>query len=185
MQTTGRQKREPALATARNEEQTTALKRRIAGAALACDHVLHGLGRSVFILSPLIILAVLVLGLGYVRLRHGPISLTFMVAPIERGINAELNGGSVRIDDALVSLSETGGLEFRLSNLRIREPDGDIVASAPLAAVQTARPRGLGAQARQRRGGRGHVVVPVRGGGVARAYGQLVTLNDDLLDGRQ
>lgn len=106
------------------------------GAAIACDHVLHGLGRSVFILSPLIMLSVLVLGLGYVRLRHGPISLTFLVAPIERGINAELNGSSVHIDDALVSLSETGGLEFRLSNLRIREPDGDVVASAPLAAVE-------------------------------------------------
>ena len=108
----------------------------MAGAAVACDHVLHGVGRSVFLLSPLIILSVLVLGLGYVRLRHGPISLTFMVAPIERGINAELNGNSVRIDDALVSLSETGGLEFRLSNLRMREPDGDVVASAPLAAVE-------------------------------------------------
>lgn len=35
-------------------------------------------------------LVVLVLGLGYVRLRHGPISLNFMVAPIERGIAAEL-----------------------------------------------------------------------------------------------
>ena len=81
-------------------------------------------------------LAVLVVGLGYVRLRHGPISLKFLVAPIERGINAELDGNSVKIDDAVVSLSETGGLEFRLRNLRMSEPDGDVVASAPLAAVE-------------------------------------------------
>jgi len=81
-------------------------------------------------------LVVLVLGLGYVRLRHGPISLNFMVAPIERGIAAELNGNTVDIDDAVVSLSGRGGLEFRLRNLRIRESDGNVVVSAPLAAVE-------------------------------------------------
>lgn len=105
-------------------------------AAVACDHVLHGVGRSVFILAPFMMLALLVAGLGYVRLRHGPISLDFLVEPIERGINAELGGNSVRIDDAVVSLSETGGLEFRLRNIRLHETDGDVVASAPFAAVE-------------------------------------------------
>src|SRR5262245_12375204 len=81
-------------------------------------------------------LAVLVAGLGYVRLRHGPISLDFLVEPIERGINAELAGNKVRIDDAIVSLSETGGIEFRLTNIRLQERDGDTVASAPFAAVE-------------------------------------------------
>lgn len=106
------------------------------GAAVACDHVLHGVGRSVFILAPFVMLAVLVAGLGYVRLRHGPISLDFLVEPIEQGINAELAGNKVRIDDAIVGLSETGGLEFRLSNVRVSEADGDVVASAPYAAVE-------------------------------------------------
>ncbi|MFA5898635.1 MAG: DUF3971 domain-containing protein, partial [Hyphomicrobium sp.] len=105
-------------------------------AAVACDHVLHGVGRSVFILAPFLMLAVLIAGLGYVRLRHGPISLEFLVEPIERGINAELDGNTVRIDDAIVSLSETGGLEFRLTNVRVHEVDGDVVASAPFAAVE-------------------------------------------------
>ena len=119
-----------------SEERPTALRQRLNATAYACDTVLHGLGRFVFILAPFAMLAVLIFGLGYVRLRHGPVSLKFLVAPIERGINAELEGNSVKIDDAVVSLSETGGVEFRLRNLRMSESDGDVVASAPLAAVE-------------------------------------------------
>ncbi len=136
MQTTGRQKRETGFAKERRGERAPGLSPRLTKAVVACDHVLHGLGRSVFLLAPLIMLSVLVLGLGYVRLRHGPFSLKFLVAPIERGINAELDGNRVRIDDVVVSLSGEGGLEFRLRNLRMQEPDGDVVASAPLAAVE-------------------------------------------------
>ncbi len=105
-------------------------------AANVADRILHVLGRSVFILAPVLMLAVLVIGLGYVRLRHGPISLEFLVAPIERGINAELGGNTADIEDAVVSLTETGGFEFRLRNLSITEPDGDVIASAPFAAVE-------------------------------------------------
>jgi hypothetical protein len=136
LQTTGRPKKQSGYPTTRNEEPSSTLKRRVTTAAVACDHVLHGVGRSVFILAPFLMLALLVVGLGYVRLRHGPISLTFLVEPIERGINAELGGNAVHIDDAVVSLSETGGLEFRLRNIRMHEGDGDVVASAPFAAVE-------------------------------------------------
>ncbi len=145
MQTTGRPRTQSGRPPARpqvapeaprEEEPASALKRGVTTAAVACDHVLHGLGRSVFILAPFVMLAVLIGGLGYVRLRHGPISLNFLVEPIEQGINAELGGNSVRIDDAVVSLSETGGLEFRLRNIRVHETDGDVVASAPFAAVE-------------------------------------------------
>ncbi len=136
MQTTGRRKGVPAVAHARDQERPSVLRQRLNATAYACDQVLHGLGRSVFVLAPVVLLAVLVFGLGYVRLRHGPVSLKFLVAPIERGINAELEGSSVKIDDAVVSLSETGGVEFRLRNLRMTEPDGDVVASAPLAAFE-------------------------------------------------
>jgi hypothetical protein len=137
LQTTGRPRQQPGYpAVARNEEPSSTLKRRVTTAAVACDHVLHGVGRSVFILAPFLILALLIGGLGYVRLRHGPISLNFLVEPIERGINAELGGNSVRIDDVVVSLSEMGGLEFRLRNVRLHETDGDVVASAPYAAVE-------------------------------------------------
>lgn len=136
MQTTGRPKTQPGYARARDEEPTSTLKRTVTTAAVACDNVLHGVGRSVFILAPFLMLALLVAGLGYVRLRHGPISLHFLVEPIERGINAELAGNSVHIDDAVVSLAESGGLEFRLRNVRMHEKDGDVVASAPFAAVE-------------------------------------------------
>ena len=136
MQTTGRRKGVPAVAHARDQERPSVLRQRLNATAYACDQVLHGLGRSVFVLAPVVLLAVLVFGLGYVRLRHGPVSLKFLVAPIERGINAELEGSSVKIDDAVVSLSETGGVEFRLRNLRMTEPDSDVVASAPLAAFE-------------------------------------------------
>src|SRR5450432_2165441 len=57
---------------------------RLRTAAVACDNVLHGVGRSAFVLAPVLALLVLVGGLGYVRLRHGPISLKFLVDPIER-----------------------------------------------------------------------------------------------------
>lgn len=120
----------------REETQPATRRSRISTAAVACDHVLHGIGRSVFILAPFVMLAVLIAGLGYVRLRHGPVSLAVLVEPIERGINAELDGTTVRIDDAVVSLSETGRLEFRLHNIRVHERDGDVVASAPSAAVE-------------------------------------------------
>lgn len=136
MQTTGRPKHQSGYPTARHEEQPSTLKRRAKTAAVACDRVLHGVGRSVFILAPFLMLALLIGGLGYVRLRHGPVSLNFLVEPIERGINAELGGNAVRIDDVVVSLSGTGGLEFRLQNVRMHEKDGDVVASAPFAAVE-------------------------------------------------
>jgi len=110
-------------------------KSRARKVAYACDNVLHALGRSVFLLSPLLLLVVLVGGLGYVRLLHGPVSLEFLVDPIESGINAELEGSSAQIDDVVVSLSETGGVEFRLRNMRLLE-DGNVVASAPQAAVE-------------------------------------------------
>ncbi len=137
MQTTGRPKTQTGHATPRpSEHKSSNLKRSVSTAAVACDHVLHGVGRSVFILAPFLMLALLVAGLGYVRLRHGPISLSFLVEPIERGINAELAGNKVRIDDAIVSLSDAGGLEFKLQNVRVHEQDGDVVASAPFAAVE-------------------------------------------------
>lgn len=94
------------------------------------------LGGCLFALLPFVLIGALVVGLGYVRLVHGPISLNVLVEPIERGVSAELGGLVVRIDDVAVSLAEAGGFEFQLRNVRISEEDGDLVASAPLAAVE-------------------------------------------------
>jgi hypothetical protein len=84
-----------------------------------------------------ILVPVLLLGLGliYLRLLHSPISVSFVVAPVERGLNAELLGFSVDIGDAIVRLSERGGLEFRLTDIRITDEDGDVVGRASLAGV--------------------------------------------------
>lgn len=73
------------------------------------------------------------------RLAHGPVSLKFLVRPIERGLAAELEGLSVKIDDAILRLTDSGGLEFRLANVRVLDSGGQAVATAPLAAVELAK----------------------------------------------
>ena len=88
------------------------------------------------LLVPVVLLAGLAAVLGYVRLSHGPISLKFLVGPIERGLANELGGSQVRIEDALVRLTDAGIVEFRLSNVRLSDRDGQPIASAPLAAVE-------------------------------------------------
>jgi hypothetical protein len=88
------------------------------------------------VLAILLPVSGLVLGLAYVRLLQGPISMRFLVAPAERALNAELPGLHAEIEDAIVRLSDRGGIEFRLRNVRVSETDGDLVAVAPLAAVQ-------------------------------------------------
>lgn len=94
------------------------------------------LSRLLMLVVPLVVLTALALGLGYVRLRHGPVTLKVLARPIERGIAAELPGMTAKIDDVVVKLGDDGSLKFQLSNLRLREADGDPVASAPQAAVE-------------------------------------------------
>ena len=89
----------------------------------------------VYSIVPLVLLAAMAAGAIYVRLRHGPISFDFMVAPVERGINAELVNNSVKIDGAELYLTDSGALEFRLRQLTVFDSDGDAVGGAPMAAV--------------------------------------------------
>lgn len=93
-------------------------------------------GRVGLYLLPFVLLGVLAASVGYVRLHHGAVSLKFIAEPIERGISAGLGGMAVRIDDALLTLGENGGIEFQLTNLSLAEADGDLVASAPLATIE-------------------------------------------------
>lgn len=77
----------------------------------------------------------IVVGLLYFRLSQGPISLQPFLASIESGITADLDDGmTAKIEDAMIVMGEEG-VEFRLKKLELREPDGDLVASAPLAAA--------------------------------------------------
>lgn len=88
---------------------------------------------------PFIILLALGVALTFVRLKHGPISLSFLVPPIERSINAVIEGYVARVGDAIVRLTEDSRIEFRLQDIRFAEADGDLVASSPLAAIEISR----------------------------------------------
>lgn len=106
--------------------------------------VLRPLARPSLIIGkyvlPLVVLAALAIGIFYVRLLYGPISLKVLAEPIARSVSAELPGFDVTVDDALVRLNEQGQIEFRLRNVRLIDDDGDAVAMAPLAAVEMSRP---------------------------------------------
>ena len=92
-----------------------------------------------FTILPVLLLLLLAVGIGYVRLLHGPISLKAFSEQIEERINADLDGFTVHIDDALITLADDLRVELRLTNLRIKEDDGDLVASAPSAALELNR----------------------------------------------
>ncbi len=91
---------------------------------------------AALLLTPFAILAALGAGLAYVKMLHSPISLEFLAASIERGISSELGGRGVRIDGAELGFAPNGGFEIRLRNLRAFEVDGDVIASAPMAAIE-------------------------------------------------
>ncbi len=88
-----------------------------------------------YTLVPLALLALIASGVIAMRLRHGPISFDILVPPIERGINAELDGNTVKIKSAELRLANGGGLEFRLVDMSFSDASGAIVAAAPLSAV--------------------------------------------------
>ena len=93
-----------------------------------------------FLIVPPVALATLAIGLGYVRLMHGPFTVKPLTAVIERALTAELPGLGVRIAEVDVALAEGGSVEFRLRNIRIAEADGDLVAAAPMAVASLSWP---------------------------------------------
>jgi hypothetical protein len=104
--------------------------------ALALERYAHLASAALIVAGPIILLSLIAVGIVYVRLSHGPVSLKAFSSSIEQGISAELGDFTARIDDAVLALTASRGLEIQLVNLRISEPDGDLVASAPLAAVE-------------------------------------------------
>ncbi|MGD9785182.1 MAG: AsmA-like C-terminal region-containing protein [Hyphomicrobiaceae bacterium] len=102
----------------------------------ALRHARRSFNLVLIAVVPLIVLAVFGLALGYVKLQHGPISLGMLVGPIERSINAELEGHRVDIADAVVMLTPEHRLEFRLKDVSFIDASGNPVASAPLAAIE-------------------------------------------------
>lgn len=102
-------------------------------------HAGRGARFVMFALVPFVVLFALAAALTFVRLKHGPISLSFLVPPIERSLNAVLKGYVASVDDAIVRLTDEYRLEFRLQNVRFAEADGDTVASSPLASLEISR----------------------------------------------
>jgi hypothetical protein len=100
--------------------------------AAAWPLVLKVAGVTVFTL-------LLAIGLLYVRLLHGPISLTFLAGPVERGIAEEFAGINVRIEDVAVRLTEAGHVEFELKNVRVADAANSPLAVAPSAAIAISR----------------------------------------------
>lgn len=99
-----------------------------------------GLGRRVLsvlarVLIPVVLVAALGLGIGYVRLLNGPISLKMLADALARSLSDELAAHDVSIEDAIVRLAPEGTLEFRLKNVRLFDNDRQALAIAPLAAV--------------------------------------------------
>lgn len=95
---------------------------------------------AIYALVPILMLIVLAIGILYVRLRHGPIAFDLFVAPIERGINAELDTYQVDIKGSELRLGKDGGLEFRLRDLSVLDGNGAVVATSPLSAVGLSMP---------------------------------------------
>lgn len=93
-------------------------------------HVFREIFAGVFVIGLIAIV------LGYGRLSRGPISLPGLVAPIEHAINDQLTDLTVKIDDAVLQRGESGpGVVLRLRDVRLIDPDGEVVAQAPLAAI--------------------------------------------------
>lgn len=83
--------------------------------------------------------AVVTVGLLYVRLMHGPVTLDFLARQLEAGIADELAGAAVRIDGVALSLNENGLLQFELKNVRLNNPSGEPLVTAPSAAISLSR----------------------------------------------
>lgn len=95
-------------------------------------------GAHVFreIFGGIVVIGLIAIVLGYGRLARGPISLPGLVPPIEKAINDQLTDLTVKIEDAVLQRSSDGpGIVLRLRDIRLIDPDGELVAQAPLGAI--------------------------------------------------
>jgi AsmA-like protein len=83
--------------------------------------------------------ALLMVGLLYVRLLHGPVSLDFLILPIERAIAEEAAGLHVRVEGVVLRLGESNLVEFELKNVRVTDRSDVVLALAPSATVSLSR----------------------------------------------
>ena len=88
------------------------------------------------IFAGVVVVGLIAIVLGYGRLARGPISLPGLVPPIENAINEQLSDLTVKVEDAVLQRSKDGpGVVLRLRNVRLVDPEGEVVAQAPQAAI--------------------------------------------------
>jgi hypothetical protein len=92
--------------------------------------------RSIGALASVVIVA---LGLLYVRLVLGPVTLGFLAGPIERAIAEELAGPRVKIESVALSLNDRGLIQFELKNVRVSDEGGEVLVAAPTVAVSLSK----------------------------------------------
>ncbi|TLP48964.1 hypothetical protein FDK21_04775 [Cohaesibacter sp. CAU 1516] len=110
----------------------------VSGAVSASDETLpvavrssSWLRKTLWGLSGLLVLVVLLVGLVLVRLSIAPVSVSGFLNQIEALAEGALpEGQSLEIEDALVSFADQGGLALRLSGISLKDPDKTLL-SAP------------------------------------------------------
>jgi hypothetical protein len=84
----------------------------------------------------IVFLTGLAAGMGYVRLRQGPIALDMLAPMVARALAAELAGRQVRIDGLDLELDEQQRLRLVVRQMQITEADGAPLALTPKARLQ-------------------------------------------------
>ncbi len=100
-------------------------KKPLRGAVVIALEIAVGLGVS------------LALAFGFLtwRLSEGPVSLGFLHKHLQQTINAELSGALAEFSSPVILKEKDGGIRLRLSDIKLRGAGGEVLASAPLAAV--------------------------------------------------
>ena len=91
---------------------------------------------TALVLLGLVAIVVVASGALFIRLMTGPVSLDFMRDHIQTQINSNLGGLRVRLDGVLIERdAKTGMPHFRLRNVELSGPQGEVIARAPKAAI--------------------------------------------------
>jgi hypothetical protein len=84
----------------------------------------------------LLSLLLLAAGVVYLRLQSGPVALGFLNSRIETAINANLSGMHVTLGGAVLEIDPATRVpSVHFQNLAMTDDQGNIIASAPRAAV--------------------------------------------------
>ena len=84
-----------------------------------------------------LLLAVALAGSFMWRLSQGPVALTFLRSTVQSTINGSLAGMQVRIGDVIIERDQdTSSPRIRLRDIRLMDPDGNMIARAPRAAIE-------------------------------------------------